>query len=93
MSTLADFLEAYGETPEALIERLFSPNMDLLEFSHALFAPQMMTLLEILTKLNIIDDDSQELAIRAVVEARRIGYNAIKDSFRLTSSGFPLKKR
>lgn len=90
VSTIADFQEAYGESPEAIIERLLSPDINLLAFSHVLFAHQVITFLELLTKLNTNDDDSQELAIRSVKEAHQIGYNAIKDSFKLASPNFYL---
>lgn len=48
----------------------------------------MMALLEFMTKLNINDDDSQDLAIQATKEARRICYNAITNSFKLALPKF-----
>lgn len=62
-TTLAGFLAAYRESPEALTERLLNPNTNLLAFSNILFAPQMTALLELLERMNANNDDSQEQAI------------------------------
>lgn len=46
--------------------------------------------LDFLNELNVNDDDSQELAIGAVREARHKGYNAINDSLKLALPKFSL---
>lgn len=61
--TLDGSLAAHGESPEASIERLLSPDTDLLAFSSTLFSSQVLMLFDLLEKLNVNEDNTQELAI------------------------------
>lgn len=59
MLTLVDFLAAYREALEALIERLLNLGTDLLAFSSIFFAYNMIALFNLLNNLNVDDDDTQ----------------------------------
>lgn len=80
--TLDGFLAAYRESPEAFVERLLSPEIDLLAFLAAFFSLQTTMLLDLLKKLKVNNDDAQELVIRSVQEVRRLGYSTVFDSFK-----------
>lgn len=52
----------------------------------------MTALLDMLEKMNVNEDDTQELAVRAVRDDHHMGYNAVFNSFKLTLSTFSLSE-